>query len=639
MQEILIIIFTIFVFISTTIAGYWRIKLYNTIISLNNKVRKAIERTQTDVSDIEILAIIQTRYQTASDKLGQQINTHALVNIAYSDRKLGSVAYERIEYLTKIVPSLLLSVGLLGTFLGITQSLVSINGTLTSLNFNEIDRLIEELKAPLSGMGTAFISSLLALILSTIITIINAIYNVTQAKYQLLSSMEDYLDNIYHAELQANSKTRFDRAVDNMDKNFENFLNNFGKTVRESVESSTKDKVKEISDAYAGVADLALQVYSRFGEAATTMSRSANDIESSANLFSQATHVLKETDFAKLLVESTQKLSVIESGFKSSTDSLAGSVSTIGLAVSNLEKSSDRFITVSEEIRDINKLYLEIGTIQESNQKILQEIIPALKLGAEILTTNIGKLENVEKTVNNRSESLRDIHTELRQLVSTVQAYTNNSSQDMLNVCQQMRTDVTNTTQYVNTIAQEIHQTSNNLISLTAQTNTLNQTSTKIYQSIDGNQTSLAQIIPQIAQGAQSISNAVSKFQELQSQTLHKYDNFDRITGDLSTFVNQNNIHNQESIELQRNKFQFIADNIEAYSKKIAELLGANNITSINSAMQRTENPYEQYIVGAEELFNRQDFQRAKYLINQLTAKGIKDRRLTDLLAKMPQDT
>ncbi len=510
------------------VASFFTIKLHKRISQLNQDVRKAIDRGAT-LNSLPILEELERRYGTASKKLEQQVNTPSLVNSIYSNQKLGKLSYQDLEYGIKVAPNLLISIGLLGTFLGITLNLINITEALNNLtnNLSEIGEIIDKLKVPLEGMGVAFISSLMALFFSMILTIVNSIFNITQAKNKLLDSLEDYLDNIYQGELQANSKTRFDDAVDRMAENFDNFLDNFGNTVRDSVESATRGTVERITDAYTGVTDLAEQVYSKFGEAATTISRSANDIETSANLFKKASDTLSQTDFAKLLAESTEQLNTIELNFRRSTDNLSNSMSTIQLVVSKLEESSDKFVSVGEEIRDVNKLYVQIGTIQESNQKSLQEIIPELKLGAETLTANITKLEAVQEVVNNRSDSLRDVQHELTQLVININTYTENLTKDMLKMREQIVSENTNTNESINNLGRDINQTSNNLITLIEQINELNQTTVKVYQSIENNQTSLAEVIPEIGKGAQYIGVAVSRLQEFQSETYQKYDSFE----------------------------------------------------------------------------------------------------------------
>ena len=110
---------------------------------------------------------------------------------------------ESINYFCRILPNLLLSFGLIGTFLGITINLTNLSQTITQVDINDVRNLVEQLNKPLQGMGIAFITSLIAIFCSALLTVFNTIWNSNLAKVELLSLLEDYVDNIYLAQIKS----------------------------------------------------------------------------------------------------------------------------------------------------------------------------------------------------------------------------------------------------------------------------------------------------------------------------------------------------------------------------------------------------------------------------------------------------
>ncbi|WP_107669110.1 hypothetical protein [Cyanothece sp. BG0011] len=139
------------------------------------------------------------------------------------------------DYFCRIFPNLLLAFGLFGTFLGITRNLYSLNETISNIGV-EADNFIDQFQIPLQNMGIAFISSLIALACSSLLTLINLRCNTTSAKYALISSLEDYLDNILQPTIEG--KTRLDKAINRMVDQQNEFLTRFHENVTQAVKSS-----------------------------------------------------------------------------------------------------------------------------------------------------------------------------------------------------------------------------------------------------------------------------------------------------------------------------------------------------------------------------------------------------------------
>ncbi len=256
-------LFIVLIFI-TTIACIWlRLSLYGYIMNSANKVTRLLKKVtkrleedkqlsahrvqelineQTENLKLPIVLTLKKRFEKASKNL-EQVNTAALVDGIYSEEKFRfgkfRLTCEQWDYFCRFFPNILISLGLLGTFLGITLNLSSVSAIINqniNQNNNNIDYLLNELGQPLEGMAIAFVSSLIAIACSVILTLVNLGWNTSLAKEKLISSLEDYLDNVLQPTIDG--YTRLDKAVNRMVETQNQFLNRFHDNVERVLEKT-----------------------------------------------------------------------------------------------------------------------------------------------------------------------------------------------------------------------------------------------------------------------------------------------------------------------------------------------------------------------------------------------------------------
>ncbi|MEZ5839276.1 MAG: flagellar motor protein MotA [Hyphomicrobiales bacterium] len=101
--------------------------------------------------------------------------------------------------ITRYLTGLLVFLGLLGTFWGLTQTVSSIGATIQSLSVgSDVGVVFEDLKAglaaPLAGMGTAFSSSLFGLAGSLVLGFLDL--QAGQAQNRFYTDLEDWLSTV-----------------------------------------------------------------------------------------------------------------------------------------------------------------------------------------------------------------------------------------------------------------------------------------------------------------------------------------------------------------------------------------------------------------------------------------------------------
>ncbi len=407
------LIFVLVVLPSCT-AVFLRLVLYSHLAYLLQRVKKLIREGKINQDleqnldqEPEIIKRLITRFKKSSGVL-EQVNTPALIDQIYSQEKVRGVYCEQIDYFCRILPNLLLAFGLLLTFLGITISLTALSSTFSQTNYSDVSILVHNLQTPLQGMGAAFIASLVGLSFSTVLTLFNLKFNTVLAKFQLISSLEDYLDNIYQPTIEGHS--RLDKAVEKMVSQFSDFLGRFGETVREAVESPLKDNIKAIRDASVKASDLANEVNGRLLDASGTLERGAV-------IFLESAEVIERTQFPDNLSTLTEGLANAQREFSHSTLVMNDSM--------KFTESATKLLHISVvEIGHLSKQTAQVLELTQSSQQSLSEIIPQLHQGGQIFQTTVHTLDQLQQGIGTKENSLGDIQVELAKLVETLKQHT-----------------------------------------------------------------------------------------------------------------------------------------------------------------------------------------------------------------------
>ena len=135
-------------------------------------------------------------YTAAYQKFGQDVNTPAIISDVIGTRLSGLLLCER--FLNNAV-SLFVTLGLFGTFLGLSMSVTSLTELISYTNTSEwlsvLDSVGGGLMSALSGMGVAFYTSLAGAGCSILLTILRTILSPQAARERLETRLELWLDN------------------------------------------------------------------------------------------------------------------------------------------------------------------------------------------------------------------------------------------------------------------------------------------------------------------------------------------------------------------------------------------------------------------------------------------------------------
>ena len=205
-------------------------------------------------------------YTAAYKKYGQDVNTPAIITESIGTHLSGLLLGER--FLNNAV-SLFVTLGLFGTFLGLSLSVASLSELISLSNTSEwlsvMDSIGGGLMSALSGMGVAFYTSLVGAGCSIILTILRTMLNPQTQRERLETRLELWLDTEIAPTL-ATETARDDaglvkvmvqslnHAVADIREALFKAADSYGETTRTStaVLASAAENGKEILDSFNG---------------------------------------------------------------------------------------------------------------------------------------------------------------------------------------------------------------------------------------------------------------------------------------------------------------------------------------------------------------------------------------------------
>jgi len=153
-------------------------------------------------------AALLAEYTAAFEKYGQDVNTPAIISDVIGKRLGAELLCER--FLNNAV-SLFVTLGLFGTFLGLSLSVSSLSQLIALSNtdqwLNVLDSVGGGLLSALSGMGVAFYTSLVGAGCSILLTILRTILSPQSEREKLETRLELWLDTEIAPDLAVETAT------------------------------------------------------------------------------------------------------------------------------------------------------------------------------------------------------------------------------------------------------------------------------------------------------------------------------------------------------------------------------------------------------------------------------------------------
>lgn len=265
----------------------------------------------------------------------------------------------KIEGIFKVIPSTLIGLGLLGTFLGLTLAIFETKGALTGIE--NINTFSNALQNPIASMATAFWTSIFGVIGSLILNFINQL--IIFYKDEFYNEIENYLDNEIFAK----------RA-----KTFNTIFEEFSVTVKTTMLTLTEEMTVLFKN---GVEEL------------------VNKINSNS---------LDLTNSAEALKSYTEK-------FKSLVESMDSTVENFNKPVLNFSNSVVDFINISESLENkFNRSFDKFDNTVKSIDNTMQLLGKGVGSSVETLSVAVHKSsEDITKSLEESNKNLSNFLNEV----------------------------------------------------------------------------------------------------------------------------------------------------------------------------------------------------------------------------------
>ena len=222
-------------------------------------------------------------YTAAYKQYGQDVNTPAIISDVIGSRLSGLLLCER--FLNNAV-SLFVTLGLFGTFLGLSMSVSSLTELLGMSNTSEwmsvMDSVGGGLMSALSGMGVAFYTSLFGAGCSILLTILRTLLSPQAARERLETRLELWLDTEIAPTLTTEA------AKDDVE-----LLSRLIDALNASV-SEIRTSMRNAADSYALNTQAASNTYAR---AINEQKEHLKHFDESLEKFNSGVHDFSEVDY------------------------------------------------------------------------------------------------------------------------------------------------------------------------------------------------------------------------------------------------------------------------------------------------------------------------------------------------------
>ncbi len=634
----LILLTLILVILPTIIAILLRRSLYSYLIDSANKVSRLLTQGSRGKQPA-IVDKLETRFRQASEKL-EQVNTIALIDGLYSQERLNflgiSLRCEQWDYFCQTLPNLLLAFGLLGTFIGISSNLYNLSKTINQ-NATDVDNLVSQLQIPLQNMGIAFITSLIAIACSSILILVNLRCNTNFAKTLLISSLEDYLDNIFKIEIDGYS--RLDQAVDRMVTQQQEFLTRFHEKVAQVLETTIGNAANKMVAANQGFQNNVDSMVSRFNDISSSLATSTDNFQASTFSLKQQIHtvtkIVPQFETSANKIESGSKL-YLQGAEKIEASKFSEHLETLTQDLANTQKS------FSQSTEFLGKQVHQISASHQQATELAEQVYTQLQIASSKLQEGANNFTKAAETFK-ESDFANKLNTATQELITIPQQFNQSTA-----ILHQSTDTLGKAINKINISTQE----TNNLI---RQVNNLNDNSTKLLTASENNlqqeiasfnniKSELERIVATLDKHKQQINISLGSFgekilksfeqqtgnnlNELQKLTTEINNNSNSLQNTLNSFERQSQ-NNTKAISQVATQIVQLVKTIEQHEKQVNIQL--NNITNqANQQIDSLNSQLSQLITHSE--------QQGKQVTANLSGIGIMSDRLLNSFEQRSQN-
>ena len=264
-------------------------------------------------------------------------------------------------------PSILISLGLLGTFWGLTIGLSQISGVLTPGATPQ--ETMNALLAIVTPMSTAFETSLVGLIFSLVVLIVTQLSGTKTSLERCEALLSSWLETILPKQLnQEKQMVPLKKAIESLNKTCEGLHEKISNAVKESMQEAFEAKLGDIFNANANIAEEAQQATRQLSAIASNLNECGQDFLMAANAFRQSNFPEALRESVTGLLEAKEAIivssNVLTERLQEVRDGLVATQGQWKILAKTAETELRSCRTATEQLK------LGIDTVQETSKTI-----------------------------------------------------------------------------------------------------------------------------------------------------------------------------------------------------------------------------------------------------------------------------
>jgi len=368
----------------------------------------------------DILNRIVEEYRITAKESYSEVNTLAIIEKNFNLHLRGLALGERF---IKNTNTLLITLGLFGTFVGLTTAVAELAGIFTKMDISDIientgiQQLLSHLIGSLEGMSVAFVTSLVGVGCSIILTILLTIFSAEEARENLMVQIEEYLDNTIAMVVSQDKETEYTMMNNILRETFMEFGDKIQASLKETVENFGEKLTTVVMDVNVSsqVLDATVEKFD-------------------ASLANFASNMKDLNDFNINMRNNIERMDVnfikVAEALTKASDIVVANYDSIENFSKNIREAADEMTSYNRQlVSDISSLVSEISATVQVVEKLagamdtnMQQHIRDLEIYQEQFTKFMTKLNDEirefgQLAANSFSEALNRAGLELSQKI------------------------------------------------------------------------------------------------------------------------------------------------------------------------------------------------------------------------------
>ena len=315
-------------------------------------------------------------------------------------------------------PGLLISLGLLGTFWGLTVGLGQISGALAPGATPE--QTMNTLSAIVAPMGTAFQTSLIGLLLSLIVLITSQLSGARTCLERCESLLSSWLETVLPLTLGDELMTPLKKSIDGLNDTVRRLPDDISWSVERAMQAAFAEKLTQMFNLSTTIAGEAQHATRQLAAVASNLNETSQDFVIAAQAFQQSKFPEALRESVAGLLETKERISVSSDGLSTRMQEVRDALLTMQSQWQLLAKSAEiELETCRVATQQVNQSLLQL----QASSKSLDEGVEVTSIAAKQLKETRLEVMRDRKLSIDVAESVRDRLAVDSSSVETCQAF------------------------------------------------------------------------------------------------------------------------------------------------------------------------------------------------------------------------